>query len=196
MTASITASAAASSADLLTDLKSGYLLGAHPRRQFIAQLLGVFAGTAATVIGFHLLVPDAIVLTGTGNAPPTFAAPSAQAWLAVARVFQKGISSLHPLARHGIAWGLGAGAVLAGLEMLLPKYKRWIPSPVGLGLGLMLPFFNPISMFAGAVIAWLWSKRNSANAERYAIPVASGIIAGESIVSIAIALVNNLILRR
>jgi len=37
MTASITANAAASSADLLTDLKSGYLLGAHPRRQFVAQ---------------------------------------------------------------------------------------------------------------------------------------------------------------
>src|SRR5882724_4195637 len=38
MSANVTAAAASSSADLLTDLKSGYLLGAHPRKQFIAQL--------------------------------------------------------------------------------------------------------------------------------------------------------------
>jgi len=196
MTASITANAAVSSADLLTDLKSGYLLGAHPRRQFIAQLLGVFAGTAATVIGFHLLVPDAVVLTGSGSTPPAFAAPGAQAWLAVARLFQEGVDHLHPLARRGIVWGLLAGAILAALELGLPKHKRWIPSPVGLGLGFMLPFFNPFSMLMGAVLAWLWGKRSSAHAERYVVPVSSGIIAGESIVSVAIALLNNLILRR
>ena len=40
MAANITAGAATSSADLLTDLKSGYLLGAHPRKQFIAQFSG------------------------------------------------------------------------------------------------------------------------------------------------------------
>jgi uncharacterized oligopeptide transporter (OPT) family protein len=195
MTASITANAGAASADLLTDLKSGYLLGAHPRRQFIAQLLGVFGGTAATVIGFHLLVPDARVLTGSGNAPPTFAAPGAQSWLAVAQLFQQGVDKLHPMARQGLVWGGLVGVVLALLEMALPKYKRWIPSPVGLGLGLMLPFFNPFSMLLGAVGAWLWSSRRPEHAERYVVPVSSGIIAGESIVSVVIALLNNLLLR-
>jgi uncharacterized oligopeptide transporter (OPT) family protein len=196
MTASITANAAASSADLLTDLKSGYLLGAHPRRQFVAQLLGVFAGTAATVIGFHLLVPDAAVLTGSESSPPAFAAPGAQAWLAVAQLFQEGVGKLHPMARQGMMWGLLVGALLSGLELILPKHKRWIPSPVGIGLGFMLPFFNPFSMFMGAVLAWLWSRRSPAHAERFLVPASSGIIAGESIVSVAIALANNLILRR
>jgi OPT family oligopeptide transporter len=196
MTASITANAAASSADLLTDLKSGYLLGAHPRRQFLAQLLGVFAGTIASVLGFHLLVPDASVLTGSGGAPPAFAAPGAQTWLAVAQLFQEGIGKLHLMARQGIYWGLAAGAVLAALEILLPKYRRFIPSPVGLGLGFILPFFNPLSMLVGAVAAWLWTRQRPASAERYVVPVSSGVIAGESIVSVAIALVNNLILRK
>jgi hypothetical protein len=45
MSANVTAAAAGSSADLLTDLKSGYLLGAHPRKQFIAQFAGIFVGT-------------------------------------------------------------------------------------------------------------------------------------------------------
>jgi OPT family oligopeptide transporter len=196
MTASITANAAASSADLLTDLKSGYLLGAHPRRQFVAQLLGIGAGTVASVLGFYLLVPDATALTGSGATPPAFAAPAAQAWLAVAQIFQAGVSKLHPMTRHGIVWGLLAGAVMAGLELLLPRRKRWIPSPVGIGLGFMLPFFNPLSMFLGAVLAWLWSARRPEQAERYVVPVSSGIIAGESIVSVIIALLNNLVLRR
>ena len=195
MTASITANAAASSADLLTDLKSGYLLGAHPRRQFVAQFLGIFAGTAATVLGFRLLVPDATALTGTASSPAAFPAPAAQAWLAVAQVFQKGLQNLHPMARTCIWWGLAAGALLVVIELVLPKYRKWLPSPTGLGLGFILPFFNPFSMLLGALAAWLWSRRSSAHADRYVVPVASGIIAGESIVSVAIALVNNLLLR-
>ncbi len=53
MTANVTASVAASSADLLTDLKSGYLLGANPRQQFLAQFFGVFAGSAVAVPAFY-----------------------------------------------------------------------------------------------------------------------------------------------
>jgi uncharacterized oligopeptide transporter (OPT) family protein len=44
-------------------------------------------------------------------------------------------------------------------------------------------------------LAWFWSRRSSAHADRYVIPVASGVIAGESIVSVAIALVKSLLLR-
>ena len=48
MSANITAGAATSAADLLTDLKSGYLLGANPRQQFLAQFSGIFVGTVVT----------------------------------------------------------------------------------------------------------------------------------------------------
>ena len=78
MSANITAGAATSSADLLTDLKSGYLLGANPRQQFLAQFAGIFVGTVVTVLTFAVLVPDAQVL-GTDQFP----APAAQTWSAV-----------------------------------------------------------------------------------------------------------------
>src|SRR5262249_40188309 len=75
MTAAVTSGSASASADLLNDLKSGYLLGAHPRRQFVAQMLGIFTGTIATTIGYFILVPDATALTGADVKDPAFAAP-------------------------------------------------------------------------------------------------------------------------
>ena len=50
------------SADLLTDLKSGYLLGANPRKQFWAQFIGIFFGVAAIVPGWYLMVPNKAAL--------------------------------------------------------------------------------------------------------------------------------------
>jgi uncharacterized oligopeptide transporter (OPT) family protein len=191
MTASITANAGSSSSDLLTDLKSGYLLGANPRRQFVAQLLGIFPGTVASVLGFYLLVPDATVLTGgAAGGPAAFPAPAAQAWLAVARVFHAGIDTLHPMAQQGILWGLLVGAVLVVVESLLPRYRTWIPSATGVGLGFLLPFNYPLSMLIGAVVVALCQWRSRAQAERYVVPLCAGAIAGESIVGVMVAALN------
>ena len=63
MTAGVTVGASIASAELLTDLKSGYLLGAGPRRQFVAQLLGVLPGTVASVLCYSVLIPDATALS-------------------------------------------------------------------------------------------------------------------------------------
>src|SRR3974390_3326354 len=56
MSANVVSSAAISSADLLTDLKSGYLLGANPRKQFLAQFSGIFIGTPMTSVTFNMLL--------------------------------------------------------------------------------------------------------------------------------------------
>jgi OPT family oligopeptide transporter len=58
MTAGMTAGAAGASADLLTDLKSGYLLSANPRKQFMAQFVGIFTGVLVVVPAFYLIIPD------------------------------------------------------------------------------------------------------------------------------------------
>ena len=195
MTAGITAGAAGATADLLNDLKSGYLLGANPRRQFLAQAAGILSGTVATVIGFLLLVPDATALNGTDAHPPAFPAPSAQAWRAVAEVFRDGISSMHPTHQAAIGVGLAAGAIMVVAEQLAPaSVKRWLPSSTGVGLGMILPFQYPLSMFAGAVVTAVWTRANAKSSDDYVVPVASGIIAGVSIVGVVVAMVNNLVL--
>ncbi len=190
MTASITASSAGSAADLLNDLKSGYLLGANPRRQFMAQFLGIFSGTFATVLGFYLLVPDATVLNGTAAQAPDFPAPAAQAWKAVAEVFRMGLDNMHPMHQQAIFWGLILGTALVLLELALPRFRKVLPSATGIGLGLILPFQYPLSMLIGAIIAHVWIRRNKKHSESYLVPVAAGIIAGVSIMGVLVALAN------
>jgi uncharacterized oligopeptide transporter (OPT) family protein len=190
MTASITASSAGSSADLLNDLKSGYLLGANPRRQFVAQFMGIFAGTAATVIGFRMLVPTAEKLGGT-----EFPAPAAVAWKAIANVFKNGFENMHPTHVTMIYWGLALGAVMVLMEtaaekMKQKKLKQWLPSATGIGLGLILPFQYPMSMLIGAIAAYVWGRSNKKSADLYMIPIAAGIIAGVSIMGVIVALIN------
>ena len=183
MTAGVTAGAAGSSADLLTDLKSGYLLGANPRKQFIAQFLGIFAGTLVIVPAFYLLIPNAQTL-GTDLWP----APAAQVWAAVARLLASGVDSLHPTARMGLLAGGIIGLALPLLEMYMPKYKKYIPSPTAFGLAMVIPFFNSLSMFLGALIALILEKKKPETASMYVIPVSSGLIAGESLMGVIVAL--------
>jgi OPT family oligopeptide transporter len=194
MTAGITAGSAAASADLLSDLKSGYLLGAHPRRQFVAQALGVITGAVASVAGFYLLVPDTRVLTGTDGRDPTFPAPAAQQWMAVAQLFQKGLDHFHPMARSCIVAGLVLGTVLALLERFAPdRLRRFAPSATGLGLGMILPFYYPLAMFLGALVAWFADRTNREWAERNVITIAAGVIAGESIMGVLVAALNTFV---
>lgn len=186
MTAAVTAGAAGSAADLLTDLKSGYLLGANPRKQFIAQFLGIFAGTLVVVPAFYLLVPDASYL-GTDQWP----APAAQTWKAVADLLANGVHALHPTAQVGILVGGLVGVALPLLEQILPaKTRRFMPSATGLGLAMVIPFFNSLGMFIGALMALVLEKFRPKVASSYIVPVASGIIAGESIMGIIIALLT------
>ncbi len=186
MSASITANTAGSAADLLNDLKSGYLLGANPRRQFLAQMMGIAAGTLATVTGFYLLVPTASVIGS-----PDFPAPAAMAWKAVADLMTGGgIANMHPMHRVVVWWGLGIGAGCLALETLLPKWRTWLPSATGLGLGLILPFQYPLSMFVGALIAWAWAKKWKQNAHTYVVPIAAGLIAGIAIMGVLMAIFN------
>ncbi|MBL8681938.1 MAG: OPT/YSL family transporter [Myxococcales bacterium] len=185
LTASITAGAAGSAADLLTDLKSGYLLGANPRRQFLAQFSGTFVGTLVIVPLFYVLVPTPAALGGD-----RFPAPAAQVWKGVAEALSHGVHSLHPTARWGMLIGGIIGIVLPLLELAFPKHKKYLPSAMGVGLALVIPAWNSVSMFIGALLAYAFSRYNEKKAETYTIPVASGIIAGESLLGVIIALMS------
>jgi uncharacterized oligopeptide transporter (OPT) family protein len=86
------------------------------------------------------------------------------------------------------------GSVLAVTEWAFPRERRWMPSATGIGLGLILPFSTSLSFVFGAVAAWLYARIDSRQAERFVVPIASGLIAGESIVGVVVATLNNFVL--
>jgi uncharacterized oligopeptide transporter (OPT) family protein len=180
MTANVTAGAAIHAADLLTDLKSGYILGAKPRQQFWAQLFGVAAGTLFCVPAYNLLVPKPEVL-GT-----KFAAPGALVWKATAEALAKGLDSIPPTALHLMLYTITFGIIVTLLESFVPKSRKWLPSPTGLGLALVLPFTNSFAIFLGSVIGWAMFRAKPEFAERHVITFSSGLIAGESIMSVIV----------
>jgi uncharacterized oligopeptide transporter (OPT) family protein len=188
--ASITAGAAIASADLLNDLKTGSLLGASPRRQTVAQAIGILSGTLGSVMAYFILVPDARALRTGG-----FPAPAAKSWLSIALVVRHGLAGLHPMWRWGIAVGVVVGVCLTLLELLAPTKQRWVPSPFGLGLGLLQPFATVLSMLLGAILGTILQRRFTAWSERYLLVVAAGGIAGESILGVVVQTLQHLLPR-
>jgi len=186
LSANITAGAAIASADLLTDLKSGYLLGANPRQQFLAQFAGIFVGTAMTVLSFQVMVPDASVLGGD-----QFPAPSALTWRAVAVALSQGLESLSPVIRWSILVGGLVGIALPLAAKWFPKSGPWIPSAAGFGLSWTFHWYYSLLFFLGAVIGYVLEKKAPKQAEEFTFPVASGIIAGGSLMGVILIFWEN-----
>lgn len=186
MAASVTANIASSSADLLTDLKSGYLLGANARKQFQAQLAGVFFGVAAVVPAWYLMVPNKAALEA-------FEPPSVNIWKSVALALSQGIETVPVTARWGMLIAGLIGIALALLDKFASKkWKPYVPSAMGLGLSWVMPFSNAFAFFLGALIAMIWRWASKKSADLYVVPVASGAVAGESLMCAVIAIIQAL----
>jgi uncharacterized oligopeptide transporter (OPT) family protein len=65
---------------------------------------------------------------------------------------------------------------------------RWVPSPTGTAIGMLVPASVIIVMFLGSVVDVIWRRVNRASNEAYMVPLASGLIAGEAIVAVVIPL--------
>ncbi|MBL8760560.1 MAG: OPT/YSL family transporter [Phycisphaerae bacterium] len=185
--AGIGANSASSSADLLQDLKTGYLLGANPRKQFLAQFFGVFFGTVAIVPIWYLMVPNREKLE-------TFALPATRAWEAVARLLTEGVKNLPETAIWGIFIGAAVGVILPLVERLLPPKARNVwPSASAVGLAWVMPFQNCLSFFVGAVIITVWNGVSRKSADKFNVPLASGLIAGESLMLAGLAITATIV---
>jgi uncharacterized oligopeptide transporter (OPT) family protein len=182
MTAGVTAGAAASCSDTVGNLFVGHMVGANPRKQFIAQLFGVIAGAFMAVPAYFILVPDPTAL-------PTekFAVPSALVWMGVAKVLAQGFSTLPRTAVIAIGIAFVLGVIIVVSEKIFPKIKPYTPSPTALGIALTIPAYTSFSMFLGSAIVWVLERKAKNWNEMYTIPVASGWIAGESVMGVVLA---------
>ena len=179
MTAGITSGCANSAVDMMQDLKTGYLLGSTPRKQLYAQFIGVLVGAVVAVPVFNALVK------AYGLGSEALPAPAAVLWSGMAKLLSHGFGSLPEYAGYAVAAGTLLGILLALLET--GRWKKYTPSPLGMGIGIVVPAFFTITIFLGSLVGMglgrLFPKWN----EEALLPVASGAIAGEAIVGIVVA---------
>jgi uncharacterized oligopeptide transporter (OPT) family protein len=181
MSANTAGGAAGQSTDLMNDFKVGLAIGATPKKQVMAQCIGIFLGSVVGVLVYLALIPDPQHMLLTEHWP----APAVATWKAVAQTLTHGLESLSPQIRWAIFIGGFAGLVLGALDSLLPqRMARWLPSTAALGLAFVLPASTSMMMGLGAVLTWIVSRRWPSVTERFAITAAAGLIAGESITGV------------
>ena len=93
--AGMTGEIAGNAANLLSDIKPGYMLGGKPRQQAIGHVIGIFSGAISCVPLFFLLFlpPDANGVRSVSTmVSDKFAFPAALQWKGVAELIAKGFS--------------------------------------------------------------------------------------------------------
>lgn len=180
MAAGITAAGASQAGDLMHDLKAGYVLRVSIRKQVLAQLCGVVVGVFTSAAVYRLLTA-AYEIPGED-----FAGPAVSAWYAMAEVLAKGLSSLPP----GALTAAAVGAVVGVLIPLLAQIKglgKWLPSPIALGIAFMVTPYSAMAMWLGALLTDIYKKKNADQVDRYGASLASGLIAGEGLMMVVVA---------
>jgi uncharacterized oligopeptide transporter (OPT) family protein len=196
--AGMTGEIAANSANLLSDIKPGYMLGGKPRQQAIGHVIGIFAGAFACVPLFFLLFlpPDANGVRSVSTiVSDTFAFPGALQWKGVAELIAKGVSTLpHSAVVSMIVAAVCAAAIEIARIITRGKFPM---SSVSIGLGVVLPPEATFAMWVGALIFWIMKLRYSTvgtPGNRFWVEgmesICAGLISGSALMGIGNALVN------
>ncbi len=177
--------AASISGEISQDLKTGYLLGATPWKQQIGEVIG--AALSATVICYVVRLLGTDPATGA-NVFGSEAVPAPQATLMKTMI--DGVIS------GSLPWELVlAGAALAGAAAIMG-----LPA-LPFAVGLYLPLATQVPVFIGGTIRYFVEERyvgdkavKEARKEQ-GVLFGSGLIAGEGLLGVLIALYSVVIIR-
>jgi putative OPT family oligopeptide transporter len=181
---SIVVACATISNDNLQDLKTGQLVGASPRRQQIALIVGVLAGALVTPLVLNLLAKS----NGFAGAPNVgviaqnpLPAPQATLISALARGVIGG-----DLDWNMIGIGLLVGLAVVVIDETLGLLKRLRIPPLAIGIGIYLPMSATFAVIVGSIVGHWYNERvkgtpQADRRERVGVLVASGLIVGESL---------------
>jgi len=167
-------------ADMMADLKTGYIVGGSPKRQQIVELVFTGIGPVISIATILLIAQTNMQTSGVpmGDGTPT-TAPQAQALQAVITGVQGGEM---PYALYGagsivgILLGLGS---FSGLGVLV-------------GLSMYLPLIYILTYGVGCVINIIVTHiKGKTWAEEWGVPLAAGFIVGEAVLALS---VNSIVL--
>jgi putative OPT family oligopeptide transporter len=179
--AGVVCCAACTAGDISQDLKTGWLVGAMPRRQQIAQIIGVVA--SAFIIAPILKVLHAAYGIGTGE-PGSLQAPQASLFASLT----KGLfTDIRSLPWEMVSVGAIIGIVLIVIDEVLRIKKagfRMHVMPVA--VGIYLPVSLSVPILIGGLLRLIISRLRK-DVSNTGILFSSGLIAGEAIVGIILA---------
>ncbi|MFN5945425.1 MAG: OPT/YSL family transporter [Phycisphaerae bacterium] len=218
MTALMTTEVASNSANLLMDIKPGYMLGGKPRHQAWGHCIGIIAGALASTPLFFILflnghkdnpftkpaeaLADKSVEQVLLAKPDEFSFIGAVQWKGISEFIQglTGGGGLTNIIHPSALWAMVIFAVLGiGFELVRVFTKNKSPiSPVAIGLGLVLPPDSTFWMFLGSAFFWIMGRMYKNRKESMGNllwvqthePICAGLIAGAALVGIGDILIN------
>ena len=189
--------AAAIAGDNMQDLKAGHILGATPQKQQIMQMVGVVSAALVMPLVLQLLLNAYGFGPATDANPDSLTAPQATLMQSVAEgVFNGNLP--WPMIYAGMA--IGVAIIL--LDVYQENRGSDFRIPVlAVAVGIYLPFELDSAIMLGGLIAWAVSKYQSnhsstvadlesskQNSESTGLLFASGLITGEALVGIVLAI--------
>lgn len=176
--AGVVCCAAGIAGDMTQDLKVGHILGGTPWRMQMGEIIGVIVAGAVLMPVIALL--DRVYTIGSAQLP----APQA----GLMALMAKGIVG------GEMAWPLVIVGIFFAIGLILIKS----PSPMLIAVGMYLPFSSTAAIFVGGIVKWIiernMAKKNlsasqKTKAENTGVLIASGLIAGESLMAVILAFV-------
>ncbi|HSB28473.1 MAG TPA: OPT family oligopeptide transporter [Pyrinomonadaceae bacterium] len=175
----LTGTIAVTSEALMQDFKAGQLVNSNPRNLTIAQLIAAPVGSMATAIVYPVL------RNKFGIGPEGLSSPISVKWAGFAELLTKGFSALPPGCLVGLVIGIVVGIILT----LLAEYlSEKTPSPAAIGIGMLIPASVLMTFIAGGVGQLIWARTAPKSEADLRIPLASGLIAGEAILAVVLAI--------
>ena len=169
--------AAAIGGDNLQDLKTGNIVGATPWKQQLMQLVGVIS--AALTLGIVLTLLHEAYGIGSSDLP----APQAVLMTNVANGVFSG----------NLEWGMiYAGAILGIVIIMIDQYQAFRKADfrvpiLAVAIGIYLPIELTLPIFIGGMLNHFASKTASEEGKNNGLLIASGLITGEALMAIFIA---------
>lgn len=176
--------AAAIGGDNMQDLKAGQILGATPWKQQVAQMIGVLAAALVIAPVISLLLRAYGIGPATAEMPNALPAPQATLMASVATGVFGG-----NLPWDMVAIGALIAVVVIAADVTLQRRGSTIRLPVlAVAVGIYLPMKYTVPIALGGVVAWL-ATRSNASAKSIGMLGAAGLITGEALMGIALAMI-------
>ncbi len=172
MVGTVVCIAASIAGDTSQDLKTGFLLGATPKRQQLGELVGVL--TAAFFVCLTVVVLDKSIGIGSDELP----APQAVLMnLVISGVIDQNLPWTFIL--------IGAGIAIAVELFRIPS----LPFAVG----VYLPLSTMAAVFIGGMLRWVMTRKQPEDVinsrRKQGVLFASGLVGGEGLMGVGLAVV-------